>query len=168
MSRFVHIVDVVFQEILSFLCVILFMIMMMAVLGQVVFRYGFNAPVSWSEELARYVMIWLAMLGSALAMRRGQHILLGDLLPMPERVRVIVRGICAAVVIAMLFVLVWQAWTLVERTARQITPGLALPMNWIYAAVPIGCVLMIVGLLLGWTEKPSQEPSQPSDIPAES
>ena len=167
MSRFVHIFDVIFQTVLSFLCVLLFTVMMAAVLGQVVSRYGFNAPVSWSEELARYVMIWMAMLGSALAMRRGQHILLGDLLPMPERARAVIRVVCAVVIVIMLLVLAWQAWTLVERTARQITPGLALPMNWIYAAIPTGCVLMIVGLLLGWTDKPQQKSPSSSDLPAE-
>jgi TRAP-type C4-dicarboxylate transport system permease small subunit len=46
----------------------------LCVLAQVVLRYAFNAPLTWSEELARYLFIWCAFLGWIVASRRGSHL----------------------------------------------------------------------------------------------
>jgi TRAP-type transport system small permease protein len=46
----------------------------LCVLVQVVFRYAFNSPLTWSEELARYLFIWCAFLGWIVASRRGSHL----------------------------------------------------------------------------------------------
>ena len=44
------------------------------VVAQVVCRYALGAPLTWSEELARYMQIWMVMLGSAVMMRKGGHL----------------------------------------------------------------------------------------------
>ncbi|MFO1305739.1 MAG: TRAP transporter small permease [Burkholderiales bacterium] len=46
----------------------------LCVLVQVVFRYAFNSPLTWSEELARYLFIWCAFLGWVVASRRNSHL----------------------------------------------------------------------------------------------
>ncbi len=46
----------------------------LCVLVQVVFRYLFNSPLTWSEELARYLFIWCAFLGWIVASRRNSHL----------------------------------------------------------------------------------------------
>ena len=46
--------------------------MLLAVLGQVVFRYVLNKPLPWSEELARYMMVWIASVAAAEAYGVGQ------------------------------------------------------------------------------------------------
>ena len=46
----------------------------LCVLAQVVFRYAFNSPLTWSEELARYLFIWCAFLGWIVASRRNSHL----------------------------------------------------------------------------------------------
>ena len=46
----------------------------LCVLAQVVFRYAFNSPLTWSEELARYLFIWCAFLGWVVASRRHSHL----------------------------------------------------------------------------------------------
>ena len=50
------------------------------VVAQVVCRYALGAPLTWSEELARYMQIWMVMLGSAVMMRKGGHLAI-DLVP---------------------------------------------------------------------------------------
>jgi TRAP-type transport system small permease protein len=46
----------------------------LCVIAQVVCRYLFNSPLTWSEELARYLFIWCAFLGWVVASRRGSHL----------------------------------------------------------------------------------------------
>lgn len=58
------------------------------VVAQVVCRYALGAPLTWSEELARYMQIWMVMLGSAVMMRKGGHLAI-DLVTasLPERIK---------------------------------------------------------------------------------
>lgn len=44
------------------------------VLLQVLFRYVLNAPLFWTEESARYIMIWIVYLGASVGLRRGSHV----------------------------------------------------------------------------------------------
>jgi len=48
--------------------------MFACVLGQVVLRYGFDRPLVWSDELARYLFVWCAFLGWVVAARRRSHL----------------------------------------------------------------------------------------------
>lgn len=141
--------DLIFVRGLALLCGLLFVTMLAAVLGQVVMRYVFSSPLSWSEELARYAMVWLAMFATALCARKGQHLALigADLLP-PRfgRPLQLLGGVVSCTLLAILF---WHGWDLAERAVRQTTPGLGLSMSWIYAALPVGFGLTILGQLLG-------------------
>ena len=48
-------------------------------LAGVISRYVFNAPLTWSDELASILFLWLAMLGAVIALRRGEHMRLSTL-----------------------------------------------------------------------------------------
>ena len=143
-------IDRLFQRVLGGACVLLFVVMILAVGGQVVMRYAFNSPLSWSEELARHTMVWLAMLATALCARLGQHIALSDLIPLPAKVKLVVNAAGLVVVFIVLCVLTYHALSLTGRASRQTTPGLGLSMSYAYASIPTGSILMIVGLALGW------------------
>ena len=61
----------------------------LCVLAQVVFRYVFGSPLTWSEELARYLFIWCAFLGWIVASRRRSHLAMtfvADRMPRPAQV----------------------------------------------------------------------------------
>lgn len=142
-------IDKLFVRSIGTLCVILFIVMIVAVLGQVVMRYLFSSPLTWSEELARYCMVWLAMLASALCSRAGLHLALinADLLsPRYATPLRLLGGLAAATILVILF---WHSLDLTSRSVRQTTPGLGLSMSWVYASLPIGFGLMILGLILG-------------------
>lgn len=145
--------DRIFQAVLGAACVLLFVVMTTAVGGQVVMRYVFNSPLSWSEELARYSMVWLAMLAAALCARLGQHIAVRGLIPLPPRIAVIVNGAAILVVTVVLATLAYHSWDLAQRSGRQTTAGLGLPMSYAYASIPTGSLLMILGLTIGWVRQ---------------
>ncbi|MBO6815757.1 MAG: TRAP transporter small permease [Rhizobiaceae bacterium] len=141
--------DHIYIRSIALVCIALFVVMLAAILSQVVMRYVFSNPLSWSEELARYSMVWLAMMAAALCSRASQHLTLisAEMLPPPLQKPLRYLGTLIACVI--LGVLFWHATDLAVRTARQTTPGLGLSMSWIYAALPTGFALMILGQVLG-------------------
>jgi TRAP-type C4-dicarboxylate transport system permease small subunit len=115
---------------------------------QVVSRYVFSSPPSWSEEIARYLFVWLTFLGSAIAFRYGAHLALGftkSLLPvnMHRWVSLVSLGVVAGVLV---FV-IWQGKEATQFASRQLTPALQLSMSIPYLAIPVGGFFMLIEVL---------------------
>src|SRR3954447_26405416 len=76
---------------------------------QVVFRYGLESSLSWSEELARYIFVWIIFIGTSVATQRRQHIfveVLVALMPPPLRRWADLVGIVASIVFFAVFAFV--------------------------------------------------------------
>jgi TRAP-type transport system small permease protein len=63
-----------FNKILDVVCVVCIALILLLVVVQVVMRYVFNSPLTWSEELAVYLMVWMTFIGSVICMRDKEHI----------------------------------------------------------------------------------------------
>jgi TRAP-type C4-dicarboxylate transport system permease small subunit len=119
------------------------------VVAAVVVRYFgvLGGSLHWADEAVRFVMIWLAMLGSVVALDRGAHLavtMLPDSLgPRGRRAVTIAANLLGA---AFTLVLAWKGWELSQRTMRQVSPSLGLPMGYVYLAIPIAAALMTVQL----------------------
>lgn len=124
-------------------------LMCVVVLLGVVTRYFLNDALPWTEEAARYTLIWLSWLGGGLAMRRGAHIaaeFLIDLLPGPARTVIVILGRVG--VLFFLAICVWYGFALMQRVSFQSTIALGVSMQLPYAAVPVGSALMIYHLFV--------------------
>jgi len=115
----------------------------------VVSRAVFHTPLVWSDELATILFIWLAMLGSVIALQRGAHMrmtaLVGSLRPGP---RAFLDVIAMAVPLAFLALFMPSAYEFASEQAIITTPALQISDSWHAAAMPVGCVLMgIVAML---------------------
>ncbi len=121
--------------------------MCLLIFAQVFFRFVVFVPLPWSEELARYLMVWMAMLGAPLALRMDQHIGVGLVLErLPRRVRLwVTLGTCLAT-IAFMAVIGWQGVLLCRKNLTQVSPAMQLPMMFSYAAIPVGGVCMLLEL----------------------
>jgi TRAP-type C4-dicarboxylate transport system permease small subunit len=111
------------------------------VLAQVVLRYLFNAPLTWSEELARYLFIWCAFLGWIVAFRRNTHLSISFVAERLPRVAQVALAV-ATQVATLLF-----AWILGTRGARLVSnnwdvENVAVPFNLgvVYLIEPIAAV----------------------------
>ena len=123
--------------------------MFLAVIAQVVFRYVVQQPLPWSEELARYLMIWVACLAGAEAYHLKNHVgidFVAGLLPAAPR-RWVSRAAHLAVFILMT-VIIYQGFRLCWLLQDQESPALEIPMSWPYLAVPVGAVLIAVYALI--------------------
>lgn len=123
--------------------------MTVIILLQVFFRFVVYVPFPWSEELARYLMIWMAMFGSVIALRHGRHIgvrVLVERLPSGVYDNVAVPLVQLAM-IGFLAVLAVQGWDLAARNAAQFSPSLDISMRWPYLAVPAGAGMMLLDIV---------------------
>lgn len=114
-------------------------------LAGVASRYLFNVPVVWIDEVCSISFIWVAMLGSAMALDRNEHLRLTLFVNLfAERRRNLIDAIGIVVVAAVLVSLLPHA---VEYTMDEwfiTTPALGIPNSFRVAAIPFGIVLMLV------------------------
>ncbi len=109
----------------------------------VVTRYGIQHALVWSDELAAILFLWLAMLGSVIALRRGDHMRMTALLAgMPASRRAFFNALATGVVLAFLLLMAWPAYQFAQEEAFIGTPALEISNAWRAAALPVGIALM--------------------------
>jgi len=120
-------------------------------LTQVGGRYLFATGFSWTEEVMRYMMIWLMMLGSVACIFRVEHMgieALETLVP-PHRVALVKSALYSVAAIFCVVILIF-GWPLAMRNAAQVAPASRIPMIIPYLALPVGAALMLVQIALSW------------------
>jgi TRAP-type C4-dicarboxylate transport system permease small subunit len=119
--------------------------MALAVFLQVIFRYLINLPLFWTEEFARYCLIWSSFLGAAVAMKRGEHIAVRIFMDrFPPAGRKALSAIALLCVIGILVIILWGGIKLVFVAQAQISPALRISMSIPYMAIPVGSGIMIL------------------------
>lgn len=132
-----------------------------------------DEPSQWTEEASIYLLMWVALLGAAVAYRRGEHLgfdfVASRLDPQPRRWMAIAAEIVVIAFAA--YAMVYGGFSLVSKTlsAGQTTPALDIPMGYIYLAAPISGVFIVLfavdrlrQLLAGGVPNSDAEPSAPN------
>ncbi len=110
---------------------------------QVVSRYVFSYPFDWPEELARYLFIWVALLGAALALKRGAHFSIDALVKrLPARWRLIIPLSIRALLAAFTLVVAVKGFQLALRVSEQFSSGMEISMTYPYLSVPVSFAVM--------------------------
>src|SRR5690606_30539865 len=127
------------------------LVMVASLAAQVAARYVFNAPLTWSEELARYVFIWLSFLGGWLAWARREHLGI-DLLAvaLSPRPRWLLLRLCEVVLLAFAIAAMVFGRRILEVSLNQPSAVLRLPMAWVYLAFYVGMTLIVVQTIADW------------------
>jgi tripartite ATP-independent transporter DctM subunit len=129
---------------------------MVVLLVGVISRYIFNRPLTWSDELASILFLWLAMLGSVIALRRSEHMRLAFLVGLaPPRWRRLIETFATGVVVAFLVGIIAPARDYVEVQWFITTPALEIHDGYRVAAIGVGAVLMLVIVLARLLERTS-------------
>ncbi|WP_041682799.1 TRAP transporter small permease [Pusillimonas sp. T7-7] len=121
------------------------------VFAQVLTRYIFLYSVPWMEELTRFLMIWMVLLGTSVAVKQKQHIVIDlvDIIVKNPRLLAYYRiGLCLAGVVFSITLAV-LSYTVVERTASygQLSGAMRIPMYLANGSFLIASLLMIVHYL---------------------
>jgi tripartite ATP-independent transporter DctM subunit len=118
-------------------------------LAGVISRYVFRNPFVWSDELASILFLWLAMLGAVVAFRRDEHMRMSTLVARASpRWRTFFEAFAVALAVAFLALILHPAIEYAADEAAIVTPALEIPNIWRAAALPVGCVLMLLFALL--------------------
>src|SRR6516225_7256474 len=117
-------------------------------------RYALHAPLTWTDELASILFLWLAMLGSCIALRRAAHMHLTTFVKdlAPHR-RAWLDALGMSLVVAFLVMLCVPAWEHWQEEIDVSTPVLGISEGWRAGAVFAGAVLMLVTAVTRWVEQ---------------
>jgi len=141
-----------FFKLAEILLVTMLAVMVVMVFGNVVLRYGFNSGIIISEELSRYLFIWITFLGAIVAMRENAHLGLDTVVRLLPRAgkklcfalsNLLMLGCCA--------LMFYGTWKQHGINATTLSPVTETPMSWVYGVGYIASVamaLLIVGKLV--------------------
>lgn len=111
------------------------------VLAQVVSRYAFGRPLVWSEELARFTLIWLTFVGAAFVMAYRRHIVV-SFFRLSDRAWLALETISSVVMITVALVVLPAGMEFVQSNAGVLSPASGVPLGWIKASALVGFGLM--------------------------
>ncbi len=132
-----------------FSCTCLILLIGITFIG-VIFRYIFNKPITWLEEIQLMLLLWIGFVTAGAAFRQGSHIGIEMVVELfPKKVQRVVEWFDRAVVMVILLFLTKQCFEyflLFVRNGRK-TAVLRIPYAAIYVVMPVTCILMIAGFL---------------------
>jgi len=118
--------------------------MLISTFLQVIFRYLFNHPLFWSEELSRYSFVWLVFIGAAVAMKRGVHIGVDYFVNnLPLKLKNYLKILISVLELFFLLTVINRSILVVRVNMSQHSPALRIPMGLVYLAIPVGFSLMV-------------------------
>jgi TRAP-type C4-dicarboxylate transport system permease small subunit len=119
---------------------------------QVLTRFVFDAPSTWSEVVARSSMIWCVFLAAAACFRGGYMMSVEVIYKLiPERRLFLLEAAIALGCLISLAVLIYFGSIMTFRVRNQMLSGLGISISWVYAAIPIGAgfsLIAVVGRLV--------------------
>ena len=134
-------------RLLEWLCIAMMAVMILDVIWGVLTRFVFRSPSRWTDELATFMLIWISMLGAALAHRQGSHLGVTWLIERldPRIASFVGRFIHTLIILFAAVVMVYGGTLLVQDRFRsgQVLPALGWSKAWMYLAVPVAGVFII-------------------------
>jgi TRAP-type C4-dicarboxylate transport system permease small subunit len=147
--KLMNILDVMVRKLL----IVMAGLMTMAVILQVITRYAMKNPLSWTEEVARYLMIWMAFTGGSCIVKKWDNIYVDVFINMmKQKPRKMMLSVQKFVVLGLLIYTFYLCMTVFPKvSAFQTTAVLGVNMLWVESSMIVGFLLMIlqnIGVIL--------------------
>ena len=129
-------------------------------------RYVLNDSLAWTEEIARYALMWVVFIGGAMVTRRNTHIaveLLSNVMK-PGPLRATLLAFVDFVKLGFIGLLAYVSVTITERMHQQRMTVFDLPMSYVYGGVAFGCFLMLIRQALNVWRNAQIGWSRPHDV----
>ena len=134
------------------LLVAILAVLVAVVLGNVIGRYVFSFALTWADEMARFLFVWLTFLGATVGLARGAHIGMDILVQaLPPRWAQALQALALVLMMVFLAVWGWHSIELVQRSMTFRTPAMGLPRGYIYLIAPFSAALMLLVCLQMFT-----------------
>ena len=143
MRRFIEL----YHRLLTWLMVATVAILIIPVTLQIISRYTALIPSwIWTEELSRFLFIWMVMLGAMIGIREGSHFEVDVWPDLGRRATALLRIVSNVFVLIFALVFVWWGIEFVRFGWDQLSELAELPMPWIFAAWPIAGITWVIFL----------------------
>lgn len=127
--------------------------LMMAVMSAIVLfgvfnRFIFKIPISWTEEIAKYLLIWISLIGAAIAVRIGGHVGVGLIVSrLKENSRSVVSWINQLIIVGFVVALIILGMSVSLKQLHTYGHATRIPMFYPTLAIPVGCFMILIQLL---------------------
>ncbi|MGR2770339.1 TRAP transporter small permease [Photobacterium ganghwense] len=136
------------EQLLSYVLCALLMLLTVSVIWQVIGRYVLTNPATWPDEIARFSLIWVAMLGGAFVYGKKKHLAVTIL---PEKLAGTVKGHaleiihhCLVIIFGLIALVGGYTMAMNNFEFGQVSPVLKINMGYVYSAVPFSGLMLIV------------------------
>ena len=149
MLKAIHVIYRAIEQLMRWTTIVLLVMMVVIVFSNVVSRYYLHASLAWSEEVARFMLVWLVFIGSFLAYIHDEHLGLDILVAkMPPTMRKAV-GFCTNMMILFaLYAVMEGGYLLMRDNFDWLSPAAEIPQGYVYFIVPFVCGLMMLQAVL--------------------
>lgn len=148
--QIVSLIRCILDKALFGLCVAIMVMLVVDVSWQVFSRYALGSPSTFTDEAARFLMVWMTFLGGAYMFGCNGHLCvtsIRDRLPPKIQGAVIVLTYVLIAVFAVA-VMMYGSQRLIMRTLSQPSPSLGIPMGWFYSILPISAFCIVIYMVL--------------------
>ncbi|CAM3872878.1 TRAP transporter small permease [Alkalicoccus chagannorensis] len=148
MDAIVRSIDTV-NRFLRYTIAIILGVMAVVIAYQIFSRFILGTSLGWSEELTRYLMIWLVFLGAAVALRDKSLIGIDMFVDkLPGKAQQIVRNFTYGLMLVFFGFLMWRSIGVIEGVTGQLSPSMRVSMAYTYAAIPVGAFFMMMNAVV--------------------
>lgn len=139
------------DQLLSILLIILMVVITLDVLLGVFTRYVIGNQPGWTEELARFLLIWISILGAAYAAGQHQHLAI-DLISTnlshsrDKQLKTFVN-ILVAIFVFCIFIIGGSRLIYITAYLGQTSPALKIPMSVVYGIIPVSGIFLLLYML---------------------
>lgn len=159
------------ENFVKYLVGVLLAAMVAIVFWNVVSRYFLGASIAWSEEISRFMLIWIVFLGAGLAYVKDEHLALDILIKaVPKKVAQVMQVIADLGVLYAIYIIVVGGYNLTMQSWDWLTPAAAVPYAYVYLVIPMAGAAMLImtsyklivhiKLLLGMNKEAEKEERQ--------
>lgn len=153
-------IDRVNELILNSLALVLGILALLGI-AQVIARYVIGVPLTWSEEIIRFALIWSVFIGSGVAVRRGMLVAVEVIyLIVPASIARVVGYISLTISAFFWVLLIYYGWTVRRMVGTLMSGSLELPMHFVYLAIPAGAAIALINTIVVAIDPPKQVFSQ--------
>ena len=148
-------------------------LMFLTVMIQIIARYVFSSPPIWTEDVARYAMVWTGLLGATLSFKtRADAVLMDSVFPKrPHTLALCAEAIQSAAVLTFVLPVLYFCFVglkggfakgYLARQSGLTADTLGIPMSWISVSVPLAMIIILIHLAARWAEQPVEEQNSSS------
>jgi len=140
-------IDIV-NKLVGYIVGLMLMVMSILVIVQIISRFVVDVPIHWTEELARYLMIYTVFFGAALALRHHKLIAVEVIAEnIKPKARKILKIAVMLITIVFMLILTVKGFEMMPIVGKQTSSAMGMPMSMAYMAIPVGAMLMIMNAI---------------------